>query len=379
MRELSHFFKEYTWRATVREAAHAAGRNGDLMAAGFFMLLSLFAAGKRAEIFPFIRWEVLAVLLALMLVLAGLRHIGVLEAVCGAFLENCRTARSVSYFFTAACFVSSMFITNDAALLIFVPESLLLLRSLGMDRWLIHTVVMETLAANLGSTLLPSGNPQNLFLFFHYGMSLTDFLSVTLPITAESAALLFLAGRLVPCEEIRRVRPPVISIRGGKFLLYTALFLVTGAVILRLLPLPALACVCAAALLSDRRLLRAVDWKLLLLFIFLFIGVGNLTALPALSAFLRETIAGAELASAILVSQIISNVPAAVLLSGYTENGAALVAGTDIGGLGTLIASMASLISFRCYRGMEGHDAGKYLKSFTAWNLIFLAALYVVN
>lgn len=351
-------------------------KNGDLAASGLFALAAWIGAGGERAVFSYIKWDVLAVLLSLMLVLGGLRAMGAIEAVCGLILETCRTARQVALFFTGACFFGSMLITNDASLLLFVPESIAVLRRLRQDRWIIHTVVLETLAANLGSTLLPSGNPQNLYLYFHYQLDLGDFLAVTLPITLASSLLLYGACRLVPASPVPILRPPLFFVKGRAFFWYTALFLVIGLVILRLLPVEILAFVIIGALLTDRTLLYKVDWKLLSLFIVLFVGVGNLEHWSGLSDFITGSLAGWELEAGILASQIISNVPAAVLLSGYTEEGLSLVAGTDIGGLGTLIASMASLISFRAYAHMEGHQVWAYLRAFTWWNLGFLAVLY---
>lgn len=368
--------RQYTWRAAVRESGAEAGRNGDLLAAALFCVLSFWAAGHERAVLPYIRWEVLAVLLALMLVLGGLRKIGVIEMACGLFLERCQTVRGVAGFFVGACFFSSMVITNDAALLLFVPESILLFQKLHQKTVLIPLIVLETLAANLGSTLLPSGNPQNLYLYFHYGMEISSFLCITLPITAAAALLLWLGVRRLPAIPVSVVHGDVHNVNIHSFGMYMCLFFVTGAVILRFLSLPWLVVPILGAAARDRHLLRAVDWKLLALFVFLFVGVGNLEHLPQLSRLIRESLSGWELEGGILMSQIISNVPAAVLLSGYTEKGTLLVAGTDIGGLGTLIASMASLISFRCYITMEGHKTWAYLKSFTIWNAAFLLVLY---
>lgn len=358
-----------------RIRAWAVG-NADLLAAVLFAIIAFWSAGNGRAVFSYIKWDVLAMLLSLMLVLGGLRKLGAIEAVSGLILEMCQTIRHVTFFFTGACFFLSMFITNDASLLLLVPESIAILKRIGGDRWIIHTVVMETLAANLGSTLLPSGNPQNLYLYFHYQLDLAPFLAVTVPITVASSVLLYGACRLVPSIPISTIRPPLFFVRGRRFFLYLLLFVVIGGVILRILPLEILALVVGIVCITDRQLFQAVDWKLLAFFVALFVGVGNLEQLPLISTLIKDSMSGRELEAGILASQVISNVPAAVLLSGYTEEGLVLVAGTDIGGLGTLIASMASLISFRCYMRLENHQTWAYLRSFTFWNLAFLLALY---
>lgn len=347
----------------------------DLAAAALFGAFSYSAAGSGRAIWPYLDWRLLSLLFCLMIVTGGLRQCGVLERVCFLFLRHCRTAREISLFFTGAAFFSSMVITNDAALLVFVPETILLLWRSGRRDWIAPAVVWETIAANLGSMLFPMGNPQNLFLYFHYHMEFLPFLRLTLPYTALALLLLFGAAwcrKNAPAEAGMDKKP----VQRKEAALLTGLFLVVVLAVLRLIPWEGALVLTILAVWRRPALLGGADSHLLLLFAFLFIGVGNLQHVPLLSEMIRSFTEGHELAASVLLSQVISNVPAAVLLSGYTEHAEALVVGTDIGGLGTLIASMASLISFRLCSKVPGLSMGRYLLLFTGWNLAFLAALW---
>ncbi len=347
----------------------------DLAAAALFGALSYGAAGSGRAIWPYLDWRLLSLLFCLMIVTGGLRQCGVLERLCFLFLRHCHTAREISLFFTGAAFFSSMVITNDAALLVFVPETILVLWRSGRRDWIAPAVVWETIAANLGSMLFPMGNPQNLFLYFHYHMEFLPFLRLTLPYTALALLLILGAAWCRKNEPAKAgIEKKPVQRKGAAFL--TVLFLVIVLAVLRLIPWEGALLLTILAVWRRPALLGGADSHLLLLFAFLFIGVGNLQHVPFLSETIRSFTEGHELAAAVLLSQVISNVPAAVLLSGYTGNAEALVAGTDIGGLGTLIASMASLISFRLCSKVPGLAMGRYLLLFTGWNLVFLTALY---
>lgn len=233
------------------------------------------------------------------------------------------------------------------------------------------------MAANLGSAMTPLGNPQNLYLYSLSGMGLGEFLRLMAPVTGLSLVLLSAAVLCLPCRplgaaDIRLNRPD----RRG-LLLLGAVFAVCLLSVLRVLHYGiALGAAVLAALLADRRLLRRVDYSLLLTFLFFFVFVGNMKALPTVSEALSGLVAGREMTVGILLSQVISNVPAAMLLSGFTADYPALLLGVNLGGLGTLIASMASLISYKLYAAADGARTGKYMLFFTAVNVVLLAVLW---
>lgn len=225
----------------------------------------------------------------------------------------------------------------------------------------------------------PVGNPQNLYLYFHYQMELGGFLALLLPYTLVSLGMLALGVVLwVPCRPLeKRGRGEPGKGSPGKygkllgFLFCLCLLTVAHVLDWRV----TLGAVTLGILAVRPRWFRWVDYRLLGTFVAFFVLIGNLGQIPAFRQLLISFLEGREFFTALLASQVISNVPAAVLLSGFTDNGRALVLGTDIGGLGTLIASMASLISYGYYVRRYPWLQGYYLKAFTLANLAFLVPL----
>lgn len=331
----------------------------------------------------YIDFHTLIVLFSLMLIMAGLRSLGIFSMIGSWMLKKTRNVRSLSIVLVLLCFAFSMLITNDVALITFVPFTIDILVMTGLEKYMISIIVLQTIASNLGSMLTPLGNPQNLYLFSLSGMSLNKFLSLMMPYT-----LLSLIGLLVVClvlidrkavEVKLQLNHNLILNQKKKIIVYILLFLfaltsvthiisvyITGTVIL------------LAVFLIDRRIIGKADYALLFTFIFLFIFIGNMKRIPEISFWFNSVIKGNELITSVLASQVISNVPAAILLSGFTDNISSLIIGTNLGGLGTIIASMASLISFKYYAKTEGKRNVVYLVVFTLLNLIFLAALLIL-
>ncbi|MCI9337249.1 MAG: citrate transporter [Lachnospiraceae bacterium] len=323
-------------------------------------------------------YRVLALLFGLMLVVAGLQGIGLFRYLGFLFLERIRDTRQLGFLLMALCFFGSMFITNDVALITFVPFAVMTLAMAGQTKRLIPVVVLQTIAANLGSMLTPIGNPQNLYLYTAFDLSMGEFLKDMLPLALLSFVLLAAAaaclGRetLVPGRSERAAAPD-----RKKLVVYALLFLVCLACVLRLLTWPVMLTVLVLTVFfTDRKLFRQVDYFLLVTFLCFFLFIGNVGRIPAVSSMLRDLIEGRELPAGVALSQAISNVPAAILLSGFTDNVRPLLYGVNIGGLGTLIASLASVISYRLYGNGEGARKGAYLKTFTLYNAVFLAVLY---
>ena len=272
------------------------------------------------------------------------------------------------------CFFSAMLITNDVALITFVPFTVEVLRISDKKEKLIPIVVLETVAANLGSMLTPIGNPQNLYLFSAFKMSISEFFLAVLPYTLLSLILVTVFAMFTGKEKAESKSEAAEKIPLGKAAVYVLLFAVSLLTVLDVIPYPiTLAVTVAAVLISDRKTILKIDYSLLITFVFLFIFIGNLGNIAPVSDFLRRIVVGNEVIAGIAASQVFSNVPAALLLSGFTDNAKDLLVGVNLGGLGTLIASMASLISFKL-AVKENVKAGKYLLSFTVVNVVFLAA-----
>ena len=353
---------------------------------------SMLAVPPDREYFEYVDFRTLAILFCLMSVTAGLQKIGVFDQVAEKLLGRVKTGRGIVLSLTLLCFFSSMLITNDVALITFVPFAFIVLRMLGAkqkDRLLLPVVVMQTIAANLGSMLTPIGNPQNLYLYGRAGISVSAFFALMLPYTLLSLVLLVGWGLLLgrscaqsPAFEKDTAQASPLSGKNAAALLilYLALFVLCLLAVGHILPWQAtFAAVLILVCITDRQVLAKVDYSLLLTFVGFFVFIGNVGRIPTFREFLQSIIVGREIATAIAASQVISNVPAALLLSGFTENFEGLIIGTNLGGLGTLIASMASLISYKHIAKEAANCRGRYIALFTVGHLCFLAALVLLN
>ena len=333
----------------------------------------------------YIDFRSLGILWSLMVIMAGFRAEGVFDRIGRALLARTRYVWQLAAVLVYLCFFLSMFITNDVALITFVPFSVFVLCECGRKELLIPVIVLQTLAANLGSMLTPVGNPQNLYLYGLSGMGFAEFIMLMLPYSALTfvmlaVSLLFIKGKSEPVSAAAGSGSSDAGDPGGKsslrICIYAALFIAALLVVARLIPYTMLvAAVFVAVLIISRKTLLAADYMLLLTFVGFFIFTGNIGRLPAVVDTLTVLISGNETLMGITASQLISNVPAALLLSAFTENYRSLIIGVNLGGLGTLIASMASLISFKLYAACEGSSKGKYFAAFTVMNLIYLAVL----
>ena len=318
----------------------------------------------------------LALLYALMVVVAGLRNAGAFTHLAHLVCVRAKTERDMGLLLLAMTFFSSMLITNDVALLTFVPFAIVLLGMTGRQRDLMWIVVLQTVAANLGSMLTPVGNPQNLYLYSRYDLGMGAFFRITAPIWALSLLLTLLLGLVLPRAELRVELGEEPGMDRGKLALYLGLFAVCLLAVFRVISWQMMLCVVVAALLAlDRKMLRSADFMLLLTFVAFFVFAGNLARLDTVDRLLRRLLSGHEYLTALLLSQVISNVPAALLLSGFTDNARELLLGVDIGGLGTPVASLASLISLKLYSRSRDARMGRYLVTFTWVNLLLLLLL----
>lgn len=349
-----------------------------LIIAFFTAFITVFIVPPDREYLTYCNTSVLILLFCLMLAVAGLRRVGVFEKVTEILLKKSGTVRKLGLILMNLCFFSSMLVTNDVALLTFVPLTLQLFEGTDDDRSLIRMIVLETAAANLGSMLTPVGNPQNLYIYSEYGLTASEFVSAMLPVGMVSYGILtgLSCGMLSssPCRT--SVGHELGEIPKGRAIGYFAVFLLCIASVLRIVPdWACLAVSAAAVLIMDRKLFGKVDYPLLGTFVCFFVFVGNIARITAVRDFFSDILAGREMLVSAMLSQVISNVPAAVMLSGFTENAKQLLLGVNIGGLGTPIASLASLISYQFYSKTEGAKTGKYLRVFLAVNFGMLAFL----
>lgn len=345
-------------------------------------VVSCFFVPPDAEYASYIDLKTISLLFSLMAVMAGFQSMFVFRRIGGALLAKTSNTVQLAAALVMLCFFLSMLVTNDVALITFVPFAVELFKMCGRQKQLLITVALQTIAANLGSMLIPPGNPQNLYLYSVSGMGMAEFVSIMLPFTLLSFVLLCASFAFVKKEPVelpkRKAIYPAISRK--RLALYIALFVICLCAVLKLIPhYCALAAVVVGLALFDRRIFARIDYGLLLTFAALFVLVGNLARIPAVYGFVSSLADSYPFAVSVGASQIISNVPAALLISGFTDNYAEILKGVNVGGLGTLIASMASLISYKIYARFEGANKGKYMLVFTALNIAFLAALCALN
>ena len=351
-----------------------------LLIAALAALVSGFFVPPDRAYLSYMDFRTLALLFCLMTVVAGLRQAGLFARLAHRLCENVKSVRMIGLVLVLLCFFSAMLITNDVALLTFVPFAVVVLGMADHSRELIHIVVLQTAAANLGSMLTPVGNPQNLYLYSFYNLSLADFLHVTLPFWLLSLALLTAGCLFLSPAPLTMHLGEKPDLDGRALGLYLALFAVCLLVVLRVLTWPVmLGVVVLALLVFDRKILLRADFMLLLTFVAFFIFSGNLARIEAVDALLRRLLDGRVYLTSLLASQVISNVPVALLLSGFTGDAHGLLLGVNIGGLGTPIASLASLISMKLYDHSDHARPGRYLAEFSLVNAALLLLLSLVQ
>ena len=352
-----------------------------LCIAWILAIISAFFVHPSKEYLAYIDFRSLGILWGLMVIIQGLKENSVFDRIAGFLLSKVTKSWQLSAVLIFMCFFGSMLITNDVALITFVPFALMILHNCDREDMMIPTVVLQTVAANLGSMLTPIGNPQNLYLYGLTGISLIGFIKIMLPFSLVSAILLVLSLLIIPGREkslSKNDRSSITRQFGSKrqIIIYAVLFAIALLTVVRILPWYVFAIIVLVIVGGmDYKILFRADYILLLTFIGFFIFTGNMGRIEVISSFLEKVLIGREFAISVALSQVISNVPATLMLSGFTSDYTSLLIGVNVGGLGTLIASMASLISYKAYSKEYQEKSGKYLLVFTAVNVVFLIAL----
>lgn len=352
-----------------------------LFVATILAVISVFFVKPDNEYIGYIDYRVLCILLSFMIVMEGCKKIGVFTFIGNILIKDNVSVKRIALVLVLLCFFSSMFITNDVALLTFVPFTIMIFEQIGQKSLLMYVIVLQTIAANLGSILTPIGNPQNLYIYNTYNLSIGDFLSVMLPYWVISLVMVVLMTIIVTAKiqksaAIKVEAGDIGNPKARETIFFAILFFMCILVVARLTDYRiTFAAVFILVALFDYKILKNVDYCLILTFIAFFIFIGNIGRIGQIQEILSGIINGNEVIVGTISSQIVSNVPAALLLSGFTDNGKDLLVGVNIGGLGTLIASMASLISYKLYAHKFNDSKGKYLLVFTFLNIIFLMVL----
>ena len=384
-KDVQSTFGQTRWK--MQKVTAYIRNNAILFISGILAVISCFIVKPDMEYSGYINFRVLALLFCLMLIVAAMSRIGTFKLLTNVLLSRVKTYRGISLLMSLMAFFMSMFLTNDVSLVTLVPFAIMVLEPFGDNRKLMFTLIIMTVAANLGSMLTPIGNPQNLYLYEHYKISLGDFFLLMLPYSLFSLLLvvvmtfILVSGKEKLKDNDRLViqKLPIV-----KLVVYILLFLLNIMTVIGILDyLISLAITIVVMAVMDFKAYLKVDYNLLATFIFFFILIGNIGRIDTITGALSGLVSSWPVPAAILSSQIISNVPAAMLLSAFTDNGKALVIGTNLGGLGTIIASMASLITYRFHASFAKEQKagtekkqGSYLLSFTVINVIMLVILF---
>lgn len=349
-------------------------------------IASLIITPPSKALLSSIDWKTLATLFMMLSVLEGFKKESIFNPLL-KFAGRMGRMTSLTLFLVFSVFFSSMFVTNDVSLIIFVPLTIMLFRAGGKEKYIIPALTFENIAAIRGSLLMPFGSPQNLFLYGQSGVSAGKFILRMSPLWIMSAALLCLFIRHLYRKDIKEtitVDESTITSewdpQRSKFrILYAVLFaIVIWTIVSRTSLWPYVTLVVAVALLVfDRQILVKTDYVLLLTFLCFFVFSSSIAANEGISSFLRHAVAGKEYWWGILLSQVISNVPASIVLWPFTTNLWALLYGVDSAGLCSLIGSLASVINYRIYTREYPKNGGAFIKTFTIISLTFFAFVVI--
>ncbi len=342
-------------------------------------IITCFFVKPDKEYLSYIDLRTICCLLCMMAVIGALRNVDFFRILAGKIIKTFKNTRSAILALVFVTYFGSMLIANDMALITFLPLGYLVLTSADKKRYMAFTFIMQNIAANLGGMLTPFGNPQNLFLYNYFNIPTSEFFKIMYIPFLAAFALILTCCLFVKKEPLEQTggTPSKLADRTTviKTVAYLIMFLYSIIIVFRVVPYWSGLIMLPVIVVLDRKTLLQVDYMLLLTFIFFFIFAGNMARIDAVKSFLSELIGKNTLLTAALACQLISNVPSAILLSSFTTNYKALLMAVNVGGCGTLISSLASLITFRQYTYAQPTEKGCYLLLFHAFNFGFLAVL----
>lgn len=346
-----------------------------LIAFAAALITSLFVPVDK-EYIGYFDFKTLSCLFCVLAVVCALKDINFFFVIARKIVHFFKTARMSILALVYITFIGSMLIANDMALLTFLPLGFLVLSSTGKQKYMAFTFIMQNIAANLGGMLTPFGNPQNLYLYTKFNIPNGEFMGIMAPPFILSVVLITLCCIIFVKNEPLMISDEKIELNGKRTALYLALFALAIAIVFRGIPYwIGLIIIPAVLFFANRHALESVDYPLLFTFVFFFIFAGNMARMDAVRDFFSTLLSKNTLLFSALSCQCISNVPSAILLSQFTGNYAELLIGVNVGGVGTLIASLASLITFREYVKHDPKSTRRYIAEFSAFNFGFLIIL----
>jgi len=348
-------------------------------------IITCFFVPPDAKYLDYFEYKTLIALFCMLSVVAGLKFTNVFELISKKMIGLFHTRRSVIYALVFGTYFFDMIVANDMSLITFLPLAYIILHSTGNDKYLAFTFIMMTIAANMGGMITPYGNPQNLFLFSFYEMGLLDFLSSLVLQAATILVMLFISGLFIKNETLHLINDKKLDIKKKQLTVYAILFVFVILSIFRVVPhVVTLGRVVLSILIMDRKRFKEVDYALLATFCVFFVFSGNIARIPAISNFIASIVgpSGENVLIAGIVScQFISNVPTAIFLSNFTDPAycADLLVAVNVGSLGIIISSLASLITLKEYLKHQPEGFKRYMLMFTGINTTFLIVQLLVT
>ena len=347
------------------------------LAAILAIITSFFSVPK----IEYIDFKVLFTLFNLMIIVGAFKHMKILDKIAVSLLSKFDNSKKISFILIYLTFFSSMLITNDVALITFVPLALIITKRANLNP--MKLIIFQTLAANIGSGFSPMGNPQNLFIFSYYNPTAFEFFKIMLPFTLLGVIWLFILNCTQKSKKLKFDLENIVIENNLLVFIFSALFILIILSVFNIINYKLASLITIfAVLILDKNLLAKVDYILLLTFVCFFIFIGNLSSLPFIEQFAKGFLQNKTTTyfSSIILSQIISNVPCSILLANFTSNWRELLIGVNIGGIGTLIASLASVISYKLYINDKACNAQtRYLSLYAFYNLISLLVFASIN
>ena len=360
----------------ISNARGFAKKNAVMLIAFAAALITSMFVPVDKEYIGYFDFKTLSCLFCVLAVVCALKDINFFFVIARKIVHFFKTARMSILALVYITFIGSMLIANDMALLTFLPLGFLVLSSTGKQKYMAFTFIMQNIAANLGGMLTPFGNPQNLYLYTKFNIPNGEFMGIMAPPFILSVVLITLCCIIFVKNDPLMISDEKIELDGKRTALYLALFALAIAIVFRGIPYwIGLIIIPAVLFYADRHALESVDYPLLFTFVFFFIFAGNMARMDAVRSFFSTLLSKNTLLFSALSCQCISNVPSAILLSQFTGNYAELLIGVNVGGVGTLIASLASLITFREYVKHDPKSTRRYIAEFSAFNFGFLIIL----
>ena len=351
-------------------------KNVVMFVALFAALLTMLIVPPDAQYLGYFDLKTLTCLFCVLAVVCALKNIQFFYILAKKIVQLFKNARLAILALVYITFIGSMLIANDMALLTFLPLGFFVLNTTGERKYMAFTYIMQNIAANLGGMLTPFGNPQNLYLYSYFNIPTVEFMQIMAPPFVLAVLLITLCCIIFVKPDPLTMADEPVQLPAGRATLYLLLFMLSIAIVFRGIPYwIGLAIIPAVLFFADRKALKMVDYPLLLTFVFFFVFAGNMARIEPVRNFFSMLLDKSTLIFSVASCQVISNVPSAILLSHFTDNYRELLLGVNIGGVGTLIASLASLITFREYTNRNPDKTGYYMILFTAFNFAFLILL----